>query len=79
MTLENIQVEGYNPQKVSLGEKKTISQDELCEYCGERRRGTEKNPDKLRQVYEIGRQVAESRMGEVRQFFREEKNQGGNP
>ena len=43
--LENLQVEGYNPQKVSLGEKKTISQDELCEYCGERRRGTEKNPD----------------------------------
>lgn len=43
--LENIQVEGYNPQKVSLGEKRTISEDELCEYCGERRRGTEKNPD----------------------------------
>ena len=43
--LENLQVEGYNPQKVSLGEKKTISDEELCEYCGERRRGTEKNPD----------------------------------
>ncbi len=43
--LENLQVEGYNPQAVSLGEKKTISEDELCEYCGERRRGTEKNPD----------------------------------
>lgn len=43
--LQNLQVEGYNPQTVSLGEKKTISEDELCEYCGERRRGTEKNPD----------------------------------
>ena len=40
---------------------------------------TEKDPEVLRQVYEIGRQVAESRMGEIRQFFREEKNQGGNP
>ena len=43
--LENLQVEGYNPQTVSLGEKKTIPEDELCEYCGERRRGTEKDPD----------------------------------
>ncbi len=43
--LENLQVEGYNPQTVSRGEKTTISDDELCEYCGERRRGTEKDPD----------------------------------
>ncbi len=44
--LENIQVEGYNPQKVSLGEKKApISEESLCEYCGEKIRGTEKNPD----------------------------------
>ena len=43
--LENLQVEGYNPQTVSLGEKTTIADDELCEYCGERRRGTEKDPD----------------------------------
>ena len=43
--LQNLQVEGYNPQTVSLGEKTTIADDELCEYCGERRRGTEKDPD----------------------------------
>lgn len=44
--LENLQVEGYNPQSVSLGEKTTpILEDELCEYCGERRRGTEKDPN----------------------------------
>ncbi len=43
--LENLQVEGYNPQTVSRGEKTTVSEDELCEYCGERRRGTEKEPD----------------------------------
>ena len=42
---ENLEIDGYNPQTVSLGEKKTISEDELCEYCGERRRGTEKDPD----------------------------------
>lgn len=44
--LENFDIEGYNPQTVSLGNKTTpVSEDELCEYCGERRRGTEKNPD----------------------------------
>ena len=32
---ENLEIDGYNPQTVSLGEKKTISEDELCEYCGE--------------------------------------------
>lgn len=42
---ENLEIDGYNPQTVSLGEKKTISEDELCEYCGERRRGTDKDPD----------------------------------
>lgn len=43
---ENLQVEGYNPQAVSLGEKPTpVPEKELCEYCGERARGTEKNPD----------------------------------
>lgn len=43
---ENFQVEGYNPQAVSLGEKATpIAESELCESCGERRRGTEKDPD----------------------------------
>ncbi len=44
--LENLQVEGYNPQTVSFGEKTTpISEDKLCEYCGEKLRGTEKDPD----------------------------------
>lgn len=42
---ENLEIDGYNPQTVSLGEKKTISEEELCEYCGERRRGTDKDPD----------------------------------
>lgn len=42
---QNLEIDGYNPQMVSLAEKKTISEDELCEYCGERVRGTEKNPD----------------------------------
>lgn len=40
---------------------------------------TEKDPEVLRQVYEIGRQVAQERMGEIREFFCEENNQGGNP
>ena len=43
--LENIQVEGYNPQTVSRNTKKTVKEIELCEYCGEKPRGTEKNPD----------------------------------
>ncbi len=44
--IENIEVDGYNPQTVSRGEKSTpIPEDQLCEYCGERVRGTEKNPD----------------------------------
>lgn len=44
--LENLEIDGYNPQKVSLGEKTTpIDEDKLCEYCGERLRGTEKDPD----------------------------------
>ena len=42
---ENLEIDGYNPQTVSLGERKTVSEDELCEYCGERRRGTDKDPD----------------------------------
>lgn len=40
---------------------------------------TEKDPEVLRQVYEIGRQVAQAHMKEIRQFFREENNLGGNP
>lgn len=43
---ENLQVEGYNPQTVSRKEKKVDSDEEkLCEYCGEKPRGTEKNPN----------------------------------
>lgn len=42
---ENLEIDGYNPQTVSLGDKTTIADNELCEYCGERRRGTEKDPD----------------------------------
>lgn len=44
--IETMEIEGYNPQKVSR-EKKTpeITEDMLCEYCGEKLRGTEKNPD----------------------------------
>jgi len=32
---------------------------------------TEKNPDKLRKAYEIGRQTAEARIGEIRSFLEE--------
>ncbi len=44
--IEGLEIDGYNPQTVTLGEKtKPISDDMLCEYCGEKIRGTEKNPD----------------------------------
>ena len=43
--ISELQIDGYNPQNVSMGAENTVSEDELCEYCGERRRGTEKNPD----------------------------------
>ena len=39
------EVEGY---KVTMGEQKPVeklTEDELCECCGEKARGTEKNPD----------------------------------
>ena len=39
------EVEGY---EVTMGEKKPVeelTEDELCECCGERARGTEKNPN----------------------------------
>lgn len=42
---EELEVEGY---EVTMGEKKPVeelTEDELCECCGERARGTEKNPD----------------------------------
>ncbi len=44
-TAEEYEVEGY---AVTMGETKPVeelSEDELCECCGERARGTEKNPD----------------------------------
>ena len=42
---EALEVEGYNPQNVSVEKKKSVSLElELCEYCGEHPRGTEKNP-----------------------------------
>lgn len=42
---EEYEVEGY---EVTMGEKKPVeelTEDELCECCGERARGTEKNPN----------------------------------
>ena len=45
---EELEVEGYNPRTVSVSETqpaKELTEDELCECCGERARGTEKNPD----------------------------------
>lgn len=44
-TATEYEVEGY---EVTMGEKKSVQElkeDELCECCGERARGTEKNPD----------------------------------
>ncbi len=43
--LDEVEVEGY---AVSMGEAKPVrefTEDELCECCGERARGTEKNPN----------------------------------
>ena len=44
LTIAELEVEGYNPQTVSKEETKEKPQEELCEYCGEKARGTEKNP-----------------------------------
>ena len=44
-TVEEYEVEGY---EVTMGETKPVeelTEDELCECCGERPRGTEKNPN----------------------------------
>ncbi len=43
LDIEDLEVEGYDPKKVSKAKNKT-EEDEMCEYCGERPRGTEKNP-----------------------------------
>lgn len=42
-TIEDLEVEGYDPRKVSV-DKKNKETTELCEYCGEKPRGTQKNP-----------------------------------
>lgn len=46
--LEKVEVEGYDPKSVSLDKDKSVEgrgEDELCECCGERPRGTKKHPD----------------------------------
>ncbi|MCH5191337.1 MAG: hypothetical protein J1F23_04155 [Oscillospiraceae bacterium] len=43
--IENIRVEGYDPKALSRDPKNTAAKEELCECCGERPRGTEKNPN----------------------------------
>lgn len=44
--IDELKVEGYNPREVSLdGGEREYTQEELCECCGERPRGTDKNPD----------------------------------
>ncbi|MGN0568986.1 MAG: hypothetical protein ACI4N4_00600 [Candidatus Fimenecus sp.] len=49
--LDAVQVEGYNPKELSLDESKKpaapLSENMLCECCGERPRGTKKNPDSV--------------------------------
>ena len=43
--IEKIEVEGYDPKALSRDSKNTVKNEELCECCGERPRGTEKNPN----------------------------------
>ena len=47
--VERIEVEGYDPKTVSLDEKRRaiVDFDNNCECCGERPRGTKKNPDSI--------------------------------
>lgn len=45
LAIAELEIEGYNPQTVSKEETKDKPQEELCEYCGERPKGTEKNPN----------------------------------
>ena len=47
--VESIEVEGYDPKTVSLDEKRRaiVDFDNNCECCGERPRGTKKNPDSI--------------------------------
>ncbi len=43
--IENLEIEGYNPQTVSRSKTTPAKEVELCEYCGEKPRGTEKDPN----------------------------------
>lgn len=47
--VDSIEVEGYDPKTVSLDEKRraTVDFENNCECCGERPRGTKKNPDSI--------------------------------
>ncbi len=47
--IDSIEVEGYDPKTVSLDEKRkaVVDFDNNCECCGERPRGTKKNPDSV--------------------------------
>ena len=44
LAIKDLEVDGYNPQTVSKETKIEKKVEELCEYCGEKPRGTEKNP-----------------------------------
>ncbi len=44
--IESLEVEGYNPREVSVENvEREYTAEELCECCGEKPRGTEKNPN----------------------------------
>lgn len=47
--VDSIEIEGYDPKSVSLDEKRKVlvDFDNNCECCGERPRGTKKNPDSV--------------------------------
>ena len=57
--IDKVEVEGYNPKEVAVEEKtekqekskkkekKQYLEEELCDCCGERPRGTKKNPDSI--------------------------------
>lgn len=46
---DNLEVEGYDPKSVSLDENRRVEIDyeKYCDCCGERPRGTKKNPDSI--------------------------------
>ena len=46
---ESIEVHGYDPKAVTLDEsrKKVVDYENLCDCCGERPRGTKKNPNSI--------------------------------